>query len=243
MPGGGPIPEEAALAAHRSVLTAREALAAEPEAGAEMKADLGRSLSAVASLLERTGRTDEAVSTYRRAEDLLATSDGSAPAPAPVRAALANCRSLLGSLLNSKGHPSDALVVLRQARADQDVPADIAVGSRRWKCERIRIEIQVWTARNKLSGEGRIPGGAYGVPAIAVVRRVVALVRKAEAADLADDYGEKRWKGIGITKGRCAVVVFTDRGPEIIRIISLRKADHEERKEYDEAITDGLETN
>jgi serine/threonine-protein kinase len=118
--------KEAALAAHRSVLSAREALAAEPEADAEMKADLSRSLSAVASLLERTGRTDDAVSTYRRAEDLLATPDGSAPAPATVRAALANCRSRLGSLLNSKGRPADALIVLRQARADQEALAAAA---------------------------------------------------------------------------------------------------------------------
>jgi serine/threonine-protein kinase len=118
--------KEAALEAHRSVLSAREALAAEAEADAELKADLSRSLSAVASLLERTGRTDEAVSTYRRAEGLLATPDGSAPAPAAVRAALANCRSRLGSLLNSKGRPADALIVLRQARVDQEALAAAA---------------------------------------------------------------------------------------------------------------------
>jgi uncharacterized protein len=61
------------------------------------------------------------------------------------------------------------------------------------------------------------------------------------AADLADDYGEKRWKGIGITRGRTAVVIFTNRNSETIRIISLRKADHEEKQEFSKAIADGLE--
>ena len=43
---------EDALAAHRQVLAAREALAAESRADAEIKADVGRSLTAVAGLLE-----------------------------------------------------------------------------------------------------------------------------------------------------------------------------------------------
>ena len=58
--------KEDALAAHRAVLAAREALAAEPGADAGAKADVGRSLTAVAVLLEATGKTDEAMATYRR---------------------------------------------------------------------------------------------------------------------------------------------------------------------------------
>ncbi len=40
-----------------------------------------------------------------------------------------------------------------------------------------------------------------------------------------EDYGEDRWQGIGLLQGRVVVVVFTDRDPDIIHIISLRKAD------------------
>jgi uncharacterized protein len=50
--------------------------------------------------------------------------------------------------------------------------------------------------------------------------------------DTREDYGEERWIGIGMIRGRFAYT---------IRIISLRKADHEERKEYEKAIQDGLE--
>ena len=81
---------EAALAAHRAVLAAREALAAEPGADAGVKVDVGRSLTAVAYLLDRTGKTDEALAAYRRSESLLAGLAGSDPA---ARAALAACRT------------------------------------------------------------------------------------------------------------------------------------------------------
>ncbi len=43
------------------------------------------------------------------------------------------------------------------------------------------------------------------------------------------DYGEDRWVGIGILKTILAVIVFTERGEDTIRIISARKAlKHEE---------------
>ena len=87
---------EDALAAHRAVLAAREALAAEPGAGALAKVDVGRSLIAVAGLLEATGKTDEALASYRRSESLLAGPAGADPS---ARAALAACRSRLGWLL------------------------------------------------------------------------------------------------------------------------------------------------
>jgi uncharacterized DUF497 family protein len=61
--------------------------------------------------------------------------------------------------------------------------------------------------------------------------------------DTREDYEEKRWKGIGAIRGRTSVVIFVERAPKTIRIISLRKADHEERKEYEKAIQDGLEAN
>ena len=61
--------------------------------------------------------------------------------------------------------------------------------------------------------------------------------------DTHEDYGEERWVGIGMIQGRVAVVAFAERPQETIRIISLRKADHEEREEYEKAIQDGLEAN
>jgi uncharacterized protein len=60
--------------------------------------------------------------------------------------------------------------------------------------------------------------------------------------DTSEDYGEERWIGIGMTRGRCAFVAYAPRPHDTIRVISLRKADHEEREEYENAIQDGLES-
>ena len=60
-------------------------------------------------------------------------------------------------------------------------------------------------------------------------------------SDTRDDYGEKRWIGIGSIRGRTAYVVFTEPGPETVRLISLRKASRREGKQYEKAIQDGLE--
>lgn len=60
-------------------------------------------------------------------------------------------------------------------------------------------------------------------------------------SDTRKDYGESRLVGIGTIRGRTAVVVFTERGPETIRIISLRKASRRERKQYEKAVRDELE--
>ena len=59
--------------------------------------------------------------------------------------------------------------------------------------------------------------------------------------DTREDYGEERWIGIGMIRERVAFIAFTQLSPDIVRIISLRKADHEERKEYEKAIQNGLE--
>jgi uncharacterized protein (DUF4415 family) len=42
--------------------------------------------------------------------------------------------------------------------------------------------------------------------------------------DTAEDYGEQRWVGIGMTRGRVAFVAFAERPQGTIRIISMRKA-------------------
>lgn len=44
-------------------------------------------------------------------------------------------------------------------------------------------------------------------------------------------------------RGRVALVAFAERPQDTIRIISLRKADHEEREQYEKAVQNGLEAN
>jgi uncharacterized protein len=58
--------------------------------------------------------------------------------------------------------------------------------------------------------------------------------------DTREDYGEERWRGLGLIRGRLVAVIFVTRQPHVIRVISLRKADRDERKEYEEAISYGL---
>jgi len=60
--------------------------------------------------------------------------------------------------------------------------------------------------------------------------------------DTREDYGEDHWTGIGLLGNRVVVVVFTERGEGIIRIISLRKALKHERKKFEEALRDRLGT-
>jgi uncharacterized protein len=59
--------------------------------------------------------------------------------------------------------------------------------------------------------------------------------------DTREDYGEERWIGIGMIRGRIAFVAFAEPSPDTIRIISLRRADYHEREEYEKAVEDGLE--
>jgi len=58
--------------------------------------------------------------------------------------------------------------------------------------------------------------------------------------DTREDYGEKRWRGIGSIGALTTVIIFTERARDTIRIISLRKAHREERSEYEKAIQNGL---
>ena len=59
--------------------------------------------------------------------------------------------------------------------------------------------------------------------------------------EASEDYGEDRWKGIGVLKGVIVVVVvFSERGEDTIRIISLRKANYSERTAYEEEIKNRL---
>lgn len=63
------------------------------------------------------------------------------------------------------------------------------------------------------------------------------------APDTGDDYEETRWLGLGWIGGRLTKVVFVQKEPDIIRVISLRKATRREHRNYEEAIHDGLEAN
>ena len=59
--------------------------------------------------------------------------------------------------------------------------------------------------------------------------------------DTSKDYGEERWKGIGVLAAVVVVVVvFVERGENMIRIISLRKANSRERKLYEQEIKNRL---
>ena len=46
------------------------------------------------------------------------------------------------------------------------------------------------------------------------------------------DYGEDRFKLIGKYQSRLYAIIFTKRGEEYYRIISARKADKDEKREY-----------
>ncbi|SPE25961.1 conserved hypothetical protein [Acidobacteriia bacterium SbA2] len=56
--------------------------------------------------------------------------------------------------------------------------------------------------------------------------------------DQREDYGEDRWQGIGLLRGQVVVLIFTQRGPDIIRVISLRKARKHEREGFEKALQD-----
>ena len=60
--------------------------------------------------------------------------------------------------------------------------------------------------------------------------------------DSREDYGERRWIGTGMIKGRVAFVAFTEQADGSIRIISLRNATRGEREKYEKAIQNGLGT-
>ena len=61
--------------------------------------------------------------------------------------------------------------------------------------------------------------------------------------DMGEDYGEERWIGIGITRGRIAFLAFVERPAGTIRVISLRKAKNREREAYEKTLQNELETN
>lgn len=61
--------------------------------------------------------------------------------------------------------------------------------------------------------------------------------------DIRKDYGEPRKVGFGFIRGRLMAVAFTERAPNLIRIISARKANTREEASYQEAVADELGKN
>ncbi len=60
------------------------------------------------------------------------------------------------------------------------------------------------------------------------------------AQDKRKDYGEQCYIGIGLLGNRVVIIIFTERGEDTIRVISLRKALKHERKQFEEAIRNRL---
>lgn len=61
-----------------------------------------------------------------------------------------------------------------------------------------------------------------------------------EKLDTREDYGEDRWIGLGMLAGRIVVLIYAQPDAETIRVISLRKANWNEQKAFEKAITDRL---
>ena len=54
------------------------------------------------------------------------------------------------------------------------------------------------------------------------------------------DYGEDRFIGLGLLQSLVVVVVWTRREPDIIRIISMRKATQDEKQRFQTALQNQL---
>jgi uncharacterized protein len=52
------------------------------------------------------------------------------------------------------------------------------------------------------------------------------------------DYGEDRWLGIGFLGNGIAVVVWTERRGDVIRVISARRANRHERQRFEKYLSD-----
>ncbi len=59
------------------------------------------------------------------------------------------------------------------------------------------------------------------------------------APDDRREYGEDRWLGIGLVRGRAVVVAFAERGGAL-RIISMRKALTHEREQFERELRDRM---
>ena len=58
--------------------------------------------------------------------------------------------------------------------------------------------------------------------------------------DVRQDYGEDRQVGYGFIKDRVMVIIFTEPYPDVIRVISLRKASKYEQEKFEKALRNRL---
>jgi hypothetical protein len=61
-----------------------------------------------------------------------------------------------------------------------------------------------------------------------------------EILDNRADYGEDRFIGIGLIKGRVAAIVYAEPEEDTIRVISLRKATKNEREKFEKELAHRL---
>ncbi len=54
--------------------------------------------------------------------------------------------------------------------------------------------------------------------------------------DVRNDYGEERFVAVGWIRSRLMVLIYTQRPPEVIRVISLRKANNREKDRFEKTI-------
>jgi serine/threonine-protein kinase len=166
--------KEDALALFRRVLAGREALAASPGADPATAVDVARSFLAVGTVLEATGKPDEALDSYEKARMAVAASSGGPPEGAAARSAFADAEGKAGLLLKATGRTTEALRALERAR-DLD---DALAGT-----EPANIERQSALA-NSCNNLG-ILLSQTGKPAAAEVeyRQALAIVQKLADAD------------------------------------------------------------
>ena len=112
---------------------------------------MGRSLAALAWLLNNTGAVAESEATYRRAEERLVALTKTGGGDWDARAVLANCRMRRTVILDTTGRRAEAYSLNRFAREDLE----------KWTSVGASPEIQavlartLWWSALTLSGEGK----------------------------------------------------------------------------------------
>ena len=179
---------EDALAAHRAVLAAREALAIEPGAPAKVKVDVGRSLISVGILLQMTGKRVEGLAILRRSESLLAALAVDDP---EAREALAYCRTMIGQLLVGMGSFEESMASYTRARADQEALAAAPGAS---KEARYDLATTVYLIGMHLYTMGKMPEAEAELRSALAISQKLADENPADAGFLSN----LAWKHIGL---------------------------------------------
>jgi serine/threonine-protein kinase len=107
-----------AIAAHRQALAIRRGLAEEPSAEGEATAEDCQSLTALGSVLEEIGLTEQAEEAYVEAIALLENLSNARPGVAVYRSDLGLTRHYLGRLLSRIARPDQAQAELRRSIVD-----------------------------------------------------------------------------------------------------------------------------